>query len=161
MAMPGGDGRGRRRRRGGAIRRNWTVRARQRAKNSIGTFVRPRWPINQHQSRGKKEGGGSGCDSRRNTSPCGMSRNLGSELWAVGYFLRGELRCCGAITVGRNFIVVVFVRHSIRDRVSEFLPSLSPSDPRVVLSLIRPSSDIHSIDPRMFSLPSGLLLILH
>ena len=77
-----------------------------------------------------------------------MSRNLGSEFWAFGYFPRGELCCCGAITVGRNFIVV---RHSIRDRVSEFLPSLQPQSG----SFAHPSEpDIHSIDPRMFSLPS-------
>ena len=147
-AVTGGQ---RRRRRGGAIRRNWTVRVRrQRAKNSIGTFVRPRWPINQHQSRGKKEGGGSGSDSRRNARPCAKSRNLVSVLWAVVYFPRGELCCCGAITVGRNFIVV---RHSIRDRVSEFLPSLS--NPRVVLSLIRPSPTSIRSTPECSRCPLG------
>ena len=100
-----------------SVRMNWTVASlaspapASDAKNSIGTFVRPRWSINQHQSRGKKAAGPT---VTRGGLPHAQSRNPVHELSSVllsypsfGYFLRGlRTRRAPAVTVGRNFVVV-------------------------------------------------------
>ena len=117
--MPGGDGR----RRDGAVRPNELDRRVARvsgaapasdAKNSIGTFVRPRWSINQHQSRGKKAAGPTvtrgGLPHAQSRNPVHESSSVLLSYPSFGYFLRGlRTRRAPAVTVGRNFVVVVVV----------------------------------------------------